>query len=622
MEFDLTTIEHLGLKLYVSLPPVIGELVSNAWDADSKKVEITFPKGAIDENFEVIIRDYGGGMTPEEVQMAYLHIGRNPREELGRDTSPGGRKLQGRKGIGKLSAFGVASELEVRSIKNGMATCIRLDYEEMKAWPKGKPYEPKIIEARTGKTADPQGTEIIIRKLYRSRSIDENLIRKELARRYTIIGNDFEVFVNTNKITQKDKRLKEDCKKVWDVSKVEGGSVVDQSRGWTVSGWVGLLPKSSQIERGVDIFARGKAVELETMFGLGTTTAQFARAYVVGEVNADFLDEDEDDISTGRNSVHWESEAGQKLKEWGSKTLLWVFDQWLEIQHKEKEEETLKDTDFKAWLESRTPRERKIAERLFKIILSDKDIEPESAKPLLEIIKSNVEFQAFQELVEEIEASGGNVKTLLTLFKDWRIIEARENLKLLDGRTVVMAKLYNFIEEGALEVQEVQPLFEENGWLINPSWAHVTGQTTYTEALRKQFKEPEKMEEIDRRMDILGYCPGGWLNVVELKRPEKTLSRKDLDQIEEYVDWARNNLIGNGLSSPAAASGLLVIGKLNSEKSIHDKMERLAGTGIKVVTFRDLLTQAEAVYGVAEKDLKKIAPEYAKSTRKTKKKKD
>ena len=37
MEFELTTIEHLGVKLYSFLPPVIGELVSNAWDADAEK---------------------------------------------------------------------------------------------------------------------------------------------------------------------------------------------------------------------------------------------------------------------------------------------------------------------------------------------------------------------------------------------------------------------------------------------------------------------------------------------------------------------------------------------------------------------------------------------------------
>ena len=44
MVFQPATIEHLGFKLYSNLPPVIGELVSNAWDADAKKVEISLPE--------------------------------------------------------------------------------------------------------------------------------------------------------------------------------------------------------------------------------------------------------------------------------------------------------------------------------------------------------------------------------------------------------------------------------------------------------------------------------------------------------------------------------------------------------------------------------------------------
>ena len=35
MDFDIATIKHLGLQMYSTLPPVIGELVANAWDANA-----------------------------------------------------------------------------------------------------------------------------------------------------------------------------------------------------------------------------------------------------------------------------------------------------------------------------------------------------------------------------------------------------------------------------------------------------------------------------------------------------------------------------------------------------------------------------------------------------------
>lgn len=619
MKFEPATIEHLGLKLYTTLPPVIGELVSNSWDADANEVSIQLPE-EINPDSEVVITDDGLGMSAEELQNAYLKIGRNRREATKTDVSKTKRrKLMGRKGLGKLSPFGIASEIDVRTVRDGHSVCIRLNYDEMKKCPEGKLYEPEIINEFTSKTSDKNGTEIRIRKLHRTRSINVEQIRKDLARRFTIIDDNFKVLVNGTQITYKDRRLKDACTVAWDVAELPKGGIIDKTAGWKAEGWMGLVEKSSQTERGVDIFASGKAVEQETMFGLPTTHIQFARAYVVGEVHANFLDAEEDNISTARNSVQWESTPGQKLQEWGQVAIKFVFAQWLELRQREKQERIVKTGDFEKWLSTRNSREKKVAGKLIRVIVQDQNIEPESAGPLLEIIKANVEFQAFQELVDELEDSGASVETLLTLFKDWRIIEARENLKLLDGRLEVMEKLSKFIDEGALEVKQIQPLFEENGWLVNPSWGHVSGQTTYTQVLRDNCKEPKDLEEKDRRMDILGYDAGGTVHVVELKRPEKTLSRKDLEQIEAYVDWARNNIIGTGQDSPKYISGLLIIGKLSDDKTIRDKMVRLAGTDIRVETFRDLLTRAQNTYGKAEKRLKKIAPEYSRESRKASK---
>jgi hypothetical protein len=623
MEFEPSTIEHLGLKLYHHLPPVIGELISNSWDADAKKVEITLPQGEITESSEVVVKDYGGhvGMDAKTIQRAYLPIGRNCREESGKDRTKNGRLIMGRKGIGKLSAFGVASVLEVRTIKNGYAICIKLDYEQMKAWPPGKPYEPEIVRNRCGETHDLDGTEIRIKKLHRKGSMDEESMRRGLARRFNVFGRGFEVVLNGKPITRKDRRLKTACKKTWAVKNLPGEGIIDVTEGWKVKGWIGIVEKTSQTERGVDIFVRGKTAELETMFGLKTTHIQFARAYVVGEIDANFLDADEDNVTTGRNAVQWDSIPGQKLESWGQKALIFVFEQWLKLQHKEKEEKIVKTADFDRWLLTRNSRERKVAEKLIRTIVEDPNIEPESAGPLLNIIKTNIEFQAFQELVDEIGESGVNVQLFLKLFEDWRIIEAREHLKLSDGRLEVMEKLSEYIEKGALEVKYIQPLFERNGWLVNPSWGDITGQTRYTKLLRKYCVEPKGLDEKDRRIDILGYSVSGAVHVVELKRPDKPLSRGNLDQIERYVDWARTNLMGTGPDSPRYISGLLVVGKLSSNAAIQEKQKRLAGYDIRVTTYDDLLEMARRVCGQVEERLKRIAPEYSREARLRKKSK-
>ena len=64
-----------------------------------------------------------------------------------------------------------------------------------------------------------------------------------------------------------------------------------------VTGWIGFLAESSQINRGIDIFAHEKAAELASFFNLATTHAQYARAHLVGEIHANFIDEKNDQIS-------------------------------------------------------------------------------------------------------------------------------------------------------------------------------------------------------------------------------------------------------------------------------------------------------------------------------------
>ena len=78
MKFDIGTIKHLGLQMYSTLPPVIGELVANAWDANATRVDITIPDEPIDqERSEIIITDNGIGMSDKDVRERYLIIGRD-----------------------------------------------------------------------------------------------------------------------------------------------------------------------------------------------------------------------------------------------------------------------------------------------------------------------------------------------------------------------------------------------------------------------------------------------------------------------------------------------------------------------------------------------------------------
>lgn len=622
MPFEPMTIEHLGLRLYSTLPPVVTEFVTNAYDAESPTAKVTVPTETITPESEVVIRDRGHGMTATELQDEFLPIGRNRRGEKSEQvmSKHGKVRVTGRKGLGKLSGFGVADVVEIRSVKSGEAVTLRLSYPAMRDWTKDHPgtdYEPEVVEERSGSTDDPDGVEVTLRRLRRKRRINPDALRKSIARRLTSIGPRFQVYVNGTPIQPGDRMDPSACIPggVWKAAELPHGNVIGQDL--AVEGWIGFVPKSSQVDRGVDVFATDKAVELGSYFLYPSTHAQYARAYLVGEVHADFLDdegEDGDHISTARNSVVWESSEGQLLREWGHKTLKWAFARWVELRREEKEEKVIRARGFDKWLERRPSREQKVAKRMVKLLVEDESLEPESAGPLLDIIKSSVETVAFRDLLEVMEEEV-TAAALLRLFEEWRVIEAREHLQLADGRMSALLQLEKYIEKGALEVQEMQPLLASNPWLIDQSWKESDVEQTYTKLLREQCPEPGNTPEEDRRIDILGITAGHILYIVELKRPEKTLNRRDLEQVESYVDWARSNIVGSGPHAPRYAHGLLIGGRHGQKSEYDEKVRRLQGDDIRVETYRDLYSRGREQFAAVEQRLKTVAPEYSRARR-------
>lgn len=87
----------MGKNLYINVITVIGEAISNSWDADAKNVWIQIDR---DNNVMGILED-GIGMTPEDFQNKFLKIG-DSKCKKGQYKTNTGRPFIGRKGIGKV----------------------------------------------------------------------------------------------------------------------------------------------------------------------------------------------------------------------------------------------------------------------------------------------------------------------------------------------------------------------------------------------------------------------------------------------------------------------------------------------------------------------------------------
>lgn len=602
MDFDIATIKHLGLQMYSTLPPVIGELVANAWDANATKVEITIPETPIDDRSQIIIKDNGIGMSDSDLREKYLIVGRDRRESENTEWTPEPHKrpIMGRKGIGKFSAFGIAREMEIESACDDGVNRFLMDYDEMlKSAPQRRAEFPPL--ALTGNVS--QGTMITLRRItkFKTRPIPLKSLRRGLARRFSVIGEQqqFEVIINGKPISIEERDLKRLLAKdadgqlyLWKFNKKE----IEPGTGLTVTGWIGALerttPDADGVERGISILARGKLVQEPFLFK-ANVGQQYALSYLVGELHAEFVDKTEDTIGTSRNVLVWDTEANAKLMEWGKQKVKGIAREWSEKRQKDNvrklEENKLyqsfkeraKDIDNqRAWV---------LANKLvLQAISNNPTADVNKLEPIIQTSLDFMEFDAFAKIAQDLTNSDvQDVEKLLSLFKEWEIVEAKEMMRVTEGRIKTIEKLQDLIEKNALEVPTLHNFLKEFPWVIDPRWTLVADEVYYSNLLKDEFPDDEK----DRRIDFLCVREGGNLVVVEIKRPKKIASKKELGQIEDYVlflrgleeqttdpEWGIKNVVG-----------YLLCGGLVNDPTVRGKQKILEKSQIYVRQYGDLL---------------------------------
>ncbi|MEO7819763.1 MAG: ATP-binding protein, partial [Actinomycetota bacterium] len=612
MEFDIGTIKHLGLQMYSTLPPVIGELVSNAWDAEAKHVRIEIPEGALGDDSEITVTDDGIGMTDKQVREAYLVVGRDRRQEEESDVSEGamGRPLMGRKGIGKFSGFGIAVEVEVESARDSAVSRFIMDYEKLKAAAQRREitFEPLPPTEQVE-----QGTRVTLRRItkFHTKSINIQGLRRGLARRFSVIGakHDFEVIVNGKAITVEERDLKrlleldaEGNLYLWEFKDEE----VAKDTGWTVNGWIGALnrttPLQDGIQRGIAIMARGKLVQEPFAFE-AVVGQQYALSYLIGELHAEFVDSDEDTIGTTRNSLVWDTERNSALKEWGQGQLNRIAREWAERRRKDNEVRLLANPLYQRFVEEakdiENNRAKRVADKLIRDVINRNVIEDDKeTESVVQLCIDFLEFDAFWELAEDLtKAEVANPAQLANLFREWEVVEAKEMARVTNGRIATIRKLAELIEHNALEVPTLHNFLKEFPWVLDPRWNLVADEEHYSKILREKFPDSDEPEE-DRRIDFLCVRENQQLIVVEIKRPGTKASKKELDQIRDYVLFMRD--VVSNTTDPSMKHndvvGYLLVGDLVNTGPVRELRKSLGKDDIYVRRYSDLLAMVEKAH--------------------------
>ena len=590
MKIELTVIEDLGIKLYSHLPQVLSEVVANAWDANASSVEILLQEGDIDENSTIVVKDNGHGMTYDDIQDMYLRVGRKRREEGGTDETLGGqRKVMGRKGIGKLAVFGVAKKAEIKTIRDGKLSVFQMDVDDMlrEAHESGT-YAPKSMCVNEH-VEEHGGTTITLTKLTRKSRIDAQAVRRGIAKHFSVIGDGFQVSVNGEQITTNDKFVDKDWEKKWIIDEPVNG----EEPAWRVLGWIGAAIQTlNEEDRGLTITARGKLIQSPTMFGI-KSGSKYAYSYIAGEIQAEFCDMEYDSIATDRHAV-METPQGIALMEWGAAKIAKMADELTEMRKRAREKTVREDSEIKEWLSTLDKAQMKTANKVIRIVTLKDNMGDAERKELVRYARASFEHSAFLEMVSTLD-DHPDPATLLKLFKECNMVEAREIERIVKSRLEAINRLTKFIDENALEVPTLHDYFKDSPWMLDPTWTQWQHEIHYSKLLRDKFPD-ESLDEGDRRIDFISIGVGDTVHVIELKRPQYTVRSKDFTQLADYVGFIKNRIGNDPEKGYRDVAGYLIVGKRSNSPGVREMVLTFEKSRHYVRTYDDLVSSAQRLH--------------------------
>jgi len=393
-EISLSVLNHLGRNLYRSFMTVLGEAISNSWDADAKNVWVYVDR----ERNSLVVKDDGDGMDADDFQTKFLKIGYSKRKEGSRSAK--NRPYIGRKGIGKIALLSCAKRISILTRKSpedeyvggvidnsGLDDAIKNDLTPDR-YPLGRVDESLFQRYKEGHD---HGTIIYFEEISEGvrNSIDQ--IRKVMALyfRFSLIDDSFTIYVDDQPITLDDlDDLARNTEFLWNINGLDDPYV---SRKLTLPplkeqasidvrgsfrGFIASVRKprdlkifTTEEKVGVDLFVNGRLRERDLLRHI--PTARVYESYLYGQIHFDELDDELDRFTSNREGVVADDPKFKELLTiLQEKVMRGIAEQWDEWRVKHREEGDSENPRL-------SPRARK-SRALFNVVSEDYSL-PEGA---------------------------------------------------------------------------------------------------------------------------------------------------------------------------------------------------------------------------------------------------
>ena len=635
MTLNLSVIDHLGINLYSSIPAVISEAVANAWDADATTVQIVMDPA----NRTIVLSDNGCGMTRNEINNKFLTVGYR-RRDTESVTTPLGRHVMGRKGIGKLSLFSIAGTIEVQTAKvggggvlerNGLVMVTADIREAARA---NQPYFPNPVAIDSLRIES--GTRITLTDLsLQLTATTFTALRRRLARRFSVIGGEgFAVVVDGAPIEVSERAYFEKVQYLWSIGDVGDKYVRLASEaarteaipgtigttGYAVRGWVGTLDERKDIDESansIPVLAWGKLLHEDLLSQ--TRAGGLYTKYLTGEIEADFIDLDEAaDIATSdRQRFKEDDPRVVALVSWFRSTVLnTVGNSWRDWRRDSALENALDLPPIREWYDALTTDEKKFAKQLFgkigTVSLADAGQRLELYRYAIlafERLRLSASLSHLESLPEPLDLAA-----LEPVFGGIDQLEAAQYHQIVRGRLEVIRAFTNIVEVD--REKAIQKHLYDHLWLLDPSWERASTNARIEEAVTKEFDAVSVSltdEERRGRFDIKYRTAAGKHIVIELKKYDVTVDLSDLfRQLSKYRSALEKCLKDKFPAEHQNIELIAILGKPpTGPAATPERIDDVLGTlNARYITYDDLIKDAIRSYQQyldADKDVSRIS---------------
>ena len=322
---SLSILNHLGRNLYRSFITVLGEAISNSWDADANNVYITIDR----DKQRLVIIDDGVGMNENDFQNKFLKIGYSKRKENNTHTQSG-RPFIGRKGIGKLALLSCAENITIltktkeSNITGGVIDNSALDYAiqddvSSNEYKLNIPTDETFAEYTS--LIGENGTVILFEGIKDGIRNRVDYIRKLVALyfRFSLKDPTFNIYLNKEIISLKElESIKEQTQFVWQINNITDPYIVNKEDfvktkilnipNQGINGFIASVTTPSDLKiKGtdekitIDLYVNGRLREKDILRHI--PTARIVESYLYGQIHFDDLDDENDRFTSSREGV-------------------------------------------------------------------------------------------------------------------------------------------------------------------------------------------------------------------------------------------------------------------------------------------------------------------------------